>query len=180
MLAAGASKRLGTAKQRLVLGGEMLLERAVRVAEGAVEPVFVVISDGEETEFWVKTLVKCTVVVNRDAAEGMASSIRAGVGSAMAVGADGVVILACDQPAVTAFHLRRLVERGDGVVASGYAGRRGVPAYFPARVFPELMGLRGDVGAREMLQGAEVVELSGGELDVDTVEDLERARKLFG
>ncbi len=41
------------------------------------------------------------------------------------------------------------------------------------------MELRGDVGARELLKGARGVELVGGELDVDTVEELERARELF-
>ena len=65
------------------------------------------------------------------------------------------------------------------MVASEYAGRRGVPAYFPASAFKELMGLRGDVGARELLRGARAVELPGGELDVDTPEDLARARELF-
>jgi molybdenum cofactor cytidylyltransferase len=43
-----------------------------------------------------------------------------------------------------------------------------------------LMELRGGVGARVLLRGARAVELPGGELDVDTVEDLERARELFG
>ena len=42
------------------------------------------------------------------------------------------------------------------------------------------MELRGDVGARELLRGARAVELPGGELDVDTVEELARARELFG
>jgi molybdenum cofactor cytidylyltransferase len=40
--------------------------------------------------------------------------------------------------------------------------------------------LRGDGGARELLQEAKSVELPGGELDVDTVEELARARALFG
>ena len=124
--------------------------------------------------------MRCTVVVNREAGEGMASSIRAGV-RGDGGGADAVVILTCDQPAVTAVHLRAAGgATGVGWWLRAYAGRRGVPAYFPARVFPELLALKGDVGAREMLEEAEVVELSGGELDVDTIEDLERARKLFG
>jgi molybdenum cofactor cytidylyltransferase len=82
-------------------------------------------------------------------------------------------------PAVTASHLRVLMASGD-VTASGYADRRGVPAYFPASAFAELMALRGDAGARELLRSAHCEELVGGELDVDAVEDLERARELFG
>lgn len=93
----------------------------------------------------------------------------------------GVVVMTCDQPAVSAAHLRGLAGgAGEVVVASAYAGRRGVPAYFPARMFGELMELRGDAGARELLRGARAIALPDGELDVDTEEVLARARMLFG
>ena len=110
----------------------------------------------------------------------MASSIRLGVVAAAEAAVDSVVVMACDQPAVSAAHLRELMEGGGEVVASEYAGRRGVPAYFPDRVFGELMELRGDLGARELLRSARSVELVGGELDVDTVGDLERVRERLG
>jgi len=90
-----------------------------------------------------------------------------------------VVVMTCDQPAVTVEHLQLLM-RGPDVKASSYTGRKGVPAFFPKRYFEELEALRGDVGARELLRSAEAVELKGGELDVDTVGDLKRARRLFG
>ena len=121
-----------------------------------------------------------TVLVNEGWCEGMASSIRLGVVAVAEAGVDRLVVMACDQPAVSAAHLRRLISDGDEVVASQYVGRRGVPAYFPASVFGELMALHGDVGARELLKVAKAVELPSGELDVDTREDLERARELFG
>jgi CTP:molybdopterin cytidylyltransferase MocA len=111
------------------------------------------------------------VVVNEEWSEGMASSIRVGVGALQ--DADGVVLMTCDQPAVTAAHLRALMKTGEAT-ASTYAGRRGVPAYLPAASFAQLLELRGNVGARELLRGVEVVELANGELDVDTAEDLER------
>jgi CTP:molybdopterin cytidylyltransferase MocA len=101
----------------------------------------------------------------------MASSIRVGVGALQ--DADGVVLMTCDQPAVSAAHLRALMKTG-AATASVYAGRRGVPAYLPASSFAQLLELRGDVGARELLRGADAVELANGELDVDTAEDLER------
>lgn len=181
VLAAGTSRRLGEPKQSVRLGCETLLERSVRVAmEAGLEPLYVVVSAGQETELWADKLAGCTIVGNEGAPEGMASSIRVGVGAALKAGADGVLVMACDQPAVTAEHLRELMLGGGEPVASRYAGRRGVPAYFPVRVFGELMALRGDGGARELLQEAKSVELPGGELDVDTVEELARARALFG
>jgi CTP:molybdopterin cytidylyltransferase MocA len=181
LLAAGSSRRLGEPKQLVFLGGETLLERAARVAvEAGLKPIYVVVSGAQNVDFGVGKLDSCTPLLNEEAAEGMASSIRVGIEAAMKDGSAGVVVMACDQPAVTAGHLRKLMSGGADVVASEYAGRRGVPAYFPASAFTELMELRGDVGARELLRGARAVELPGGELDVDTPEELARARELFG
>jgi CTP:molybdopterin cytidylyltransferase MocA len=118
-------------------------------------------------------------LVNAEAAEGMASSIRSGIAAAASAGVDGVIILACDQPAVTVEHLRALGGNGGEIVASRYAGRNGVPAYFPRSAFPNLMKLSGDVGARQMLRHARAIELKQGELDIDTPEDLKRARELY-
>jgi CTP:molybdopterin cytidylyltransferase MocA len=176
---------LGEPKQLVFLGGETLLERAARVArEAGLDPVYIVfgvaVSGGHDVDFGVGKLDGCTPLFNEGASEGMASSIRVGVEAAVEGGADGVVVMACDQPAVSAGHLRELMSGGSEVVASEYAGRRGVPAHFPAAAFKQLMELRGDVGARVLLRGARVVELPGGELDVDTPEDLARARELFG
>jgi molybdenum cofactor cytidylyltransferase len=79
---------------------------------------------------------------------------------------------------VTMEHLLALMAAGE-VTASAYAGRRGVPAYFPAAAFAGLAELTGEVGARELLRGAATVELAGGELDVDTATDLAEAMRLF-
>jgi molybdenum cofactor cytidylyltransferase len=178
VLAAGASKRLGEPKQLIAIAGETLLERAVRTArEAGCEPVTVVLGAASDAIRERCDLSDAVVVLNDAWEEGMASSIRVGV--AAVDGADGVVLMACDQPAVTADHLRKLLATGE-VMASAYAGRRGVPAYFPASSFPVLMQLRGDAGARELLREAPVVELSGGELDVDTATELARATRLFG
>jgi molybdenum cofactor cytidylyltransferase len=177
VLAAGASTRLGKPKQLVVIGGETLLERAVRSAlEAAFSPVIVVVHDAAQIE----PLQVCgaEVLLNRKSHEGMSTSIHAGVRRAEAMKADGVVLMTCDQPMVTAEHLRWLTASGE-VTASYYAGRRGVPAYFPAASFPALMQLTGDTGARELLRGAATVELPGGELDIDTPADLAEAERRF-
>jgi molybdenum cofactor cytidylyltransferase len=178
VLAAGASTRLGEPKQIIVIGGETLLERAVRIARDAGCTPVVVVLGANAGQIREQCDLSDAVVVTNDAwEEGMASSIRVGVASAR--DADGVVLMTCDQPAVTAAHLRAVMGLGK-VTASAYAGRRGVPAYFPANSFPPLMQLRGDAGARELLPDAATVELAGGELDVDTDRELALARKLFG
>jgi len=162
VLAAGASTRLGRPKQLVVLGGETLLERAVRTArKAACQPVVVVL--GAEAD---QIRERCN----------LSGAIRVGVGALPPV--DGVVLMTCDQPAVTAEHLRALMAVGD-VAASAYAGRCGVPAYFPAKAFAALMELWGDAGARGLLREAATVDLDGGELDVDTAADLDEAKRRF-
>jgi CTP:molybdopterin cytidylyltransferase MocA len=182
VLAAGASTRLGEPKQLVVLGGETLLERAVRVArEAGCSPVVVVVG-AEHVQVLENSLLGDVVtVINDKWREGMASSIRLGVRSLAfaAKDAEGVLLMACDQPAVTVKHLSHLSLRAE-VKASRYAGKNGVPAFFPKKYFGKLMELKGDAGARDLLAEARYEELENGELDVDTVEDLKRVRELFG
>ena len=175
VLAAGASQRLGRPKQTVVLGGETLVERAVRVAfEAGLSPVIVVLRD--EGELSARLLDRgCVVVINEQAEEGMAASIRCGVERARETGVDGAVVMACDQVGLRADHLRALCGEGGRVTGSGYAGKVGIPAYFPAASFGELLALRGDVGARGWLQGGAAVVEEGLGLDVDTEADVERA-----
>lgn len=181
VLAAGASRRFGEPKQLVRLGSETLLERAVREArEAGCSPVIVVLGAD-----YVQVLTGCSLgdvvtVINDKWEEGMGSSIRLGVRACQNVfgEAEGLVVMTCDQPAVTAGHLTRLIADRE-LKASRYAGRTGVPAYFPKEQFDTLSALSGDAGAREILRGARYIDLPGGELDVDTAEELERARDLF-
>jgi molybdenum cofactor cytidylyltransferase len=178
VLAAGESSRLGRPKQDVVLNGETLLERTVRVAAGAgLSPVIVVVREAR----YIEPLQQkgAVVLLNRLAFEGMATSIRAGIQGAQAVGVSGAVVLTCDQPGVTAAHLRALVEEADAVCGSAYAGRVGVPAYFPVASFGELLKLEGDVGARQLLVDAKAVPLKSLSIDIDTEEDFRAAQILF-
>jgi CTP:molybdopterin cytidylyltransferase MocA len=182
VLAAGASTRLGHPKQLVELAGERLLERAVRTArEAGCSPVVVVLGAAYEDILGRSQLGDAVPVINAEWAEGMASSIRFGVRTLgfVAKDAQGAVLLACDQPAVTPAHLRALMASGE-VTASAYAERRGVPAYFPASAFAVLMELRGDQGARELLHDAKAIDLPSGETDIDTLADVAAAERLFG
>ena len=88
----------------------------------------------------------------------------------------------CDQPAVTAEHLGRLLaafrQNPANAIASAYSGKRGIPAIFPREAFPDLLALRGDQGARGLLseprRAVTEIALDGGELDIDRPEDLAR------
>jgi molybdenum cofactor cytidylyltransferase len=181
VLAAGASKRLGEPKQLVMLGGETLLERSVRTArEAGCSPVVVVVGAEYVQVLGNSLLGDVVTVINDKWEEGMATSIRLGVRTLQFVAKDveGVLLMTCDQPAVTVSHLVHLMLRAE-VKASRYAAKNGVPAFFSKKYFDKLMELKGDAGARELLAEAPYEELENGELDVDTVADLQRARELF-
>lgn len=182
VLAAGASRRLGSPKQLQMLHGKPLLYRAVRVAaEAGCSPVVVVLGAEAEKIRAACPLDDVVVVINGGWEEGMASSLRLGVETCRLIArqAEGLIVMTCDQPAMTADHLRELMQR-KSATASRYGGRNGVPAFFPASDFDALLKLRGDTGARDLIANAEAIDLEGGEVDIDTVEDMERARERFG
>jgi molybdenum cofactor cytidylyltransferase len=155
-----------------MLDGEMLVERAMRIAqEAGLNPVFVALR-ADATFREAVVLCGCLPVVNEHADEGMAASIRAGVAAAQAVGAEGVVVMTCDQVRTRAEHLQLLCENPQRVCGTRYAGKTGIPAYFPASSFGDLLALSGDVGARALLREADAVLEEGLSLDVDTEEDV--------
>lgn len=175
LLAAGASARLGRPKQLVEWRGETLVHRAARTAcEAGLGPVRVVTGASADAVARAVADLPVSPVHKPEAAEGLASSIRAGL-----EGLDSdVLLLTCDQPLLTAEHLRALARvrqvTGAPLVASGYDGIVGVPALFSAPLLPELRALRGDQGARSVLRGHPVraVPLAEGGLDIDTEADL--------
>lgn len=185
VLAAGASSRLGEPKQLITLNGERLIDRAIRIAHQAgASPVFVVLGAEFQRMLDVLELNEFTprILINKAWRNGMAGSIALGATAAERAGADDLLILSCDQIAVTPEHLRKLVitSNREHVVASYYWERRGIPAIFPEFAFHALQELTGDSGARELLQDTAVltVPLPGGEFDVDTRDDLQRLRRM--
>ena len=183
ILAAGASRRLGVPKQALLWQGEALLHRTARVAlESAYSPVLVVVGAAVEASLEALAGLEVEVVTNPAWAEGMGTSIRAGV-AALPGDAQAVLLLVCDQPNLSKEvleEIRRLHGRApDQVIASTYAGIRGVPALFPKQRFPELLALAGDRGAQGLFRKGDIQEVPfpGGDRDVDTPADRESLSK---
>ena len=187
LLAGGASTRLGQPKQLLRLpafGGETLLDHAIGLAQAAgASPLFVVLGAHAEEIQRQSQLPHCTVLRNEAWSEGMASSVQTGIAAVIeqVPDASGAILLVCDQPALSAEHLRQLLalHRNDpgSIAASRYAGRPGVPAVFPRALFPALLELKGDQGARAVLQQSgriiHQLEFPHGEWDIDSPEDLQ-------
>jgi len=180
VLAAGASTRLGQPKQLVRLAGRPALHRVVTQAVAlAGHAVTVVIGAHAREMTRLLTHSPASVIVNRQWEQGLASSIRHGIES-LPPGCDAVLILLGDQVAVSAEDLRRLASawKGqDGVIAASvYQKQIGVPAIFPRWCFAELSRLRGDRGAKEVLDRNAHrlvhVPMPNAAVDLDTPEDL--------
>lgn len=182
ILAAGPSTRMGQPKQLLPIDGQPLLLRAVNAAlEAPVWPVVVVL--GAHAEHIRPVLARSPVLVaeNPAWAEGMASSLRAGIETLQQFSRalDGTLIALCDQPGFSADVVRRLIAArcttGRPIVAAQYAGRLGSPALFDRSIFGTLASLTGEEGARALLKGdaSQVASVDLPELafDLDTPAD---------
>lgn len=183
LLAAGASRRMG-GRDKLMedVGGEPALRRAARIlTESAADEVVAVIRAGDAARRAALADLPLSIVENPEAAEGMASSIRAGL-AALRRDADAALVALADMPEVGAEHIDRLLSAFDP--AEGRAicramdadGRPGHPVLFGRRFFESLARLAGDEGARDILRANEdfVVDVPtpgrGARLDLDTPE----------
>ena len=180
VLAAGSATRFGSAKQLVRVAGRPLLHTAIaRAAEVAGAAVTVVLGAHAAELTPLLTHSQALIVINRDWREGLASSIRAGV-ARLPPTCNSVLLTLVDQAAVTAEDLKRLVgawrRQPDYIAAARYGTTTGVPAIFPRSAFGELTALRGDVGARAVLQRnpdrVVRVPMASAALDIYTPEDL--------
>ena len=183
ILAAGASRRMGSPKQLIEIDGSPLLVRAIKAALAApVWPVVVVLGANAAAIRPVIAHLPVLVIENPAWPEGMASSIREGVGALRQFSRklDAAVLALCDQPGFSPATVESLLAAhratGRGIVAARYAGRLGAPALFARGHFAALTALTGEEGARDLLNAdpAQVAAVDLPELarDLDTPADL--------
>ena len=87
--------------------------------------------------------------------------------------------MVCDQPHTSAILLNKLFDTyqqtNKEIVASGYENIIGTPVFFHKNLFPELLQLTGDKGARNLIRQyadkVEVVPFPEGKIDIDTEQD---------
>jgi molybdenum cofactor cytidylyltransferase len=180
VLAAGPSRRFGSAKQLVRLAGRPLLHTAVtRASEVTGNALIVVLGAGAAELAPLLKHSPGSVIVNHEWREGLASSIRAAV-ARLPPSCRGALLVLADQAAVSAHDLKRLAgawrKRPQCIAAALYAGTVGAPAIFPRTAFRELAELRGDAGARPLLRRnadrVVRVPMPSAAIDVDTPEDL--------
>ncbi|MFN3461634.1 MAG: NTP transferase domain-containing protein [Oceanibaculum sp.] len=181
VLAAGRSSRMGRNKLLLDLEGRPILAHVVAEAAAAGIADIIVVTGHQAGK--VKAALadaRVRTVEARDHATGMAASLKAGL-KALPADADAVLVLLGDMPQVSADLIRAIIAaynplEGRAIVLPVADGKRGNPALFDRRFFPEMLALEGDIGARQIIaaNGEAVAEVPAdpGQIfvDVDTPE----------
>jgi molybdenum cofactor cytidylyltransferase len=185
VLAAGRSTRMGAANKLTAdVGGKPMLRWAAEAALASrARPLLVVTGHQESDVRAALAGLDVRLVANPDFAQGLSTSLRAGM-AAVPAGCDGALVLLGDMPRIEASDLDRLI----GAFASGaivvpvHQGRQGNPVLWPRALFPEIMQLEGDAGAKRLIaahpDAVREIEIDTPAIlaDVDTPEELQRLR----
>ena len=179
ILAAGGSSRFGALKQLLEYKGKSLLKRAVETAQQLGDYEIIVVH-GPKAMKCQREISSFDVIniINKDWEKGLSTSLIAGIDT-VSEQSDGVMVLLCDQPLIDDRRLGQLVslwnKNPDKIIASEYAGTKGVPMILPRSCFGEIRKLTGDAGARQLLEkdGDDILStpVPEAELDIDTEQD---------
>jgi nicotine blue oxidoreductase len=148
VLAAGAGRRYGQPKAPVVIDGERLVDRAVRVLrDGGCDPVLVILGA------WQGEVSHALTVENPDWAEGMGSSLRVGLTALTDMAVDEVVVTLVDLPGLTSHAVERIVSSAASIVQATYHGERGHPVKFAREHWSAIAtAAEGDAGARSFLK----------------------------
>ncbi len=179
VLAGGAGTRFGDeSKQLAPLAGRPLLEHVLAVASAApLDHVVVILGARADRISEQLDLHGAEPVICERWREGMASSLRAGLSAVSE--ADAVVVLLGDQPLITVAAIERVLaarDREAPAVRATYGGHPGHPVLLERELLPRMLELRGDAGARSVLDEVAVREVPCDDVadatDIDTPEDL--------
>jgi len=186
VLAAGRSTRMGANKLIADVGGKPMVRRVAQAAlESAASPVLVVTGHQQADVRVALTGLDVVFVHNPNFAQGLSTSLKAGIAAAPASVA-GALMLLGDMPQIAPGHLNQLIaafrDRVGFIIVPVHAGKRGNPVLWPRAFFPAMLALDGDAGAKRLLAANAgcVGEVDLGTdaifLDVDTAEALARVR----
>jgi molybdenum cofactor cytidylyltransferase len=185
ILAAGKASRMGKAKMLLPYKDKTILHHIINEAL-AVSPSAIKIVTGHYHDLIKAAIAKqpVDIVFNSNYTAGMSSSIQIGLTELLEDAPDlaFVIIIVSDQPFLNRMILSELINQytltNKGIIAASYDGIMGTPVLLSANYYTHLYNLKGDQGARGILQqfshDVKGVEFKLGELDIDTEEDYQQ------
>ncbi len=179
LLAAGGSARYGSPKQLIPFKGQTLLRHLTEVCVcSKAKSVHVVLGAFADLLKLQLLGLQIQVIHHTRWHEGLSSSLRVAI-KALPKSTKAVVIVLCDQPHVSTPLLDKIIDvylsKGTPIVASEYGNSLGVPALFEKRLFPELLKLSGDRGAKQVIlkhrTRAASIPFPQGTIDIDNPGD---------
>ncbi len=184
VMAAGNAARFGGNKLAAEVDGKTLAERALAaVPADKLDAVCVVTQYDEVEALAARYGFRC--LRNDRPEEGLSRTVRLGT-EALETECDAILYLVSDQPLLRRESVAALLDfyraHPDNIVGASHDGKRGNPCVFPAKCFPELRALTGDVGGSAVIREHEddllLFEIGKEELtDVDTKEALDDLKK---
>ena len=185
LLAAGESKRMGTPKQLLQYKGGSLIRHAVSEAiASSCSPIVIVLGANSDRLISEIDDLPVHTVYNLKWQQGMSSSIVTGINTLLDMkhDFDAVIVALADQPLITAQNYNCLVksyyQNHVKAVASKYNDTVGVPALFDRTLIPELLQMKHQGGAKQILykysDRAFNLNLPEAAIDIDTPADYQK------
>ncbi len=180
ILAAGGSSRMNQIKQLLPVGSKTMIETVVDQAEAskADRCILVLGANASTIRAAISTSGTLECIENDIWQKGISTSIHCAIELIQNDKyVDSLLIMLGDQPLITTKFLDEMIEchgkNQTKIIATKYQQELGVPALFPKSYFADLLQLKGDSGARKLLQHTNnVVSISGANTtDVDTKQD---------
>ena len=182
ILAAGNSSRLGHPKQLLKYKNTTLLQHILEETSKIKESVVIVVT-GSNHELIENEIDSSEIIIsfNPNWKLGMSSSIIKGLEALLQVypEIEKCIFTVCDQPFVSHIIFENLISEynktGKGIVASSYADTLGTPVLFDKKYFEALLELKGQEGAKKIIQrfleDAASIPFEKGNIDIDTEDD---------
>ncbi|MBM7571129.1 nucleotidyltransferase family protein [Aquibacillus albus] len=164
ILAAGKSERMGRDKLSLSIGETAIGSLSLQSALASRLDHILVVTNPQHSYPWIdfpSSETRLSIIPCVNAHLGQAYSLQAGVKRAIKMSADGVLVQLADQPFVTKGMLDQLIEcfiqasvnhNRISFVASNNKGRFQPPILFSKHLFSQLLRLKGDQGARQILR----------------------------
>ncbi|MEV6135700.1 nucleotidyltransferase family protein [Nocardia sp. NPDC051990] len=183
VLAAGVSRRLGTAKQLLPYRNTTVLGATLDVVRScAFDQIIVTLGGAAAAVRQQVDLAGLEVVMADDFGSGCSSSLRSAL-SAVHPRATGIVLMLGDQPGLSAATVDRLIaaRTSTAITVCHYRDGVGHPFWLSRGVFSELAELHGDKAVWKVIESGRVpvsrLDVDAPmPLDVDTWDDYERLR----
>jgi molybdenum cofactor cytidylyltransferase len=188
VLAAGAARRFGGGKLLAPFAGAPLIRRTLEaVFTGGFAEALVIAGGDAPAIVAACESLPCRIITVPEWPEGMAASLRTGIG-ALAPQAKGAFVFLGDMPLVPIQTCGELAAMAE---AAGYAarplvgGKPGHPVAFTRAAFADVATLTGDVGANSLLagrnEGVAYLETddAGALIDIDAPNDLAAAERAW-